>query len=279
MGETSTFKAKPPTGTDPIGASSEGASVYELIREDIVEGRLAANERLVVADLAQRHGTSTNPVREALQLLRGEGFVIFAANRGARVRPIDQDFVRDVYEVGVLIEPALTRWFVNMATSEDIAELERIQRLIEENNFADTLRHSELDTAFHTVMYERHYNRHAVELWWKHREVLRAVSRRFSFTIARRAAIMKEHRELITPDASNGIDTVNAGAGSASCLHARAGAEWQAELEAARGGLGVAVRVPRAEDEHPVGLRDERRGAGPVVLERAPARAHHPGEL
>jgi DNA-binding GntR family transcriptional regulator len=38
---------------------------------------------------------------------------------------------------------------------EDIAELERIQRLIEENNFA-TLRHSELDTAFHTVMYQRH---------------------------------------------------------------------------------------------------------------------------
>src|SRR3954465_3081774 len=45
VGEMSTFKAKPPAGTDPIGASSEGASLYELIREDIIEGRLAANER------------------------------------------------------------------------------------------------------------------------------------------------------------------------------------------------------------------------------------------
>ena len=87
----------------------------------------------------RRHGTSTNPVREALQLLRGEGFVVFTPNRGARVRPIDQDFVRDIYEIGVLIEPALTRWFVGMATHEDIAELERIQALIEENNFADPL--------------------------------------------------------------------------------------------------------------------------------------------
>ncbi|TIT79151.1 MAG: GntR family transcriptional regulator, partial [Mesorhizobium sp.] len=76
MAEASDFKAKPPAGIDPIGASSEGASLYELIREDIIEGRLAANERLVVTDLARRHGTSTNPVREALQLLRGEGFVI-----------------------------------------------------------------------------------------------------------------------------------------------------------------------------------------------------------
>jgi DNA-binding GntR family transcriptional regulator len=197
VGATSEFKARPPAGVDADAASSEGASVYELIREDIIEGRLRANERLVVADLAQRHGTSTNPVREALQLLRGEGFVVISPNRGARVRPIDQDFVRDIYEIGVLIEPALTRWFVGMATLEDIAELERLQGLIEENNFADPIKHSELDTAFHTIMYQRHYNRHAAELWWKHREVLRAVSRRFNFTLARRVQVLRDHRELI----------------------------------------------------------------------------------
>jgi len=193
----SDYKARPPEGMEPIGATNEGASLYEVIRDDIISGRLKANERLVVADLAQRHGTSTNPVREALQLLRGEGFVIISPNRGARVRPIDQDFVRDIYEIGVLIEPALTRWFVSMATDVDIAELENVQEQIEANNFSDPIKHSELDTRFHTIMYERHYNRHAAELWWKHREVLRAVSRRFNFTLARRAQVMREHRALI----------------------------------------------------------------------------------
>ena len=191
------FRATPPTGIDVNAGAGDEPSIYELIRDDIIEGRLGANERLVVSELAQRHGTSTNPVREALQLLRGEGFVVFSPNRGARVRPIDQDFVRDIYEIGVWIEPALTRWFVGMATEEDIVELERIQGLIEENDFADLHRHSELDTAFHTVMYERHYNRHAAELWWKHREVLRAVGRRYSVTLARRAQVMRDHRELI----------------------------------------------------------------------------------
>lgn len=191
------YKAQPPKGMEPSGASNEGASIYMQIRDDIISGRLKANERLVVADLAKRLNTSTNPIREALQLLRGEGFVIISPNRGARVRPIDQNFVRDIYEIGVLIEPALTRWFVGMATHEDIAELERIQGEIEDNNFADALRHSELDTRFHTIMYERHYNQHAAELWWKHREVLRAVSRRYNFTLARRAQVMREHRQLI----------------------------------------------------------------------------------
>ena len=46
-------------------------------------------------------------------------------------------------------------------------------------------------------MYGRHYNRHAAELWWKHREILRAISRRFPTTLARRAAVLREHRELI----------------------------------------------------------------------------------
>lgn len=193
----SEYKAQPPAGMEPTGATKQGASIYEMIRDDIISGRLKANERLVVADLAEKHGTSTNPVREALQLLRGEGFVVISPNRGARVRPIDQNFVRDIYEIGVLIEPALTRWFVGMATQEDIALLEEVQADIEKNNFADPLRHSELDTRFHTIMYERHYNQHAAELWWKHREVLRAVSRRYNFTLARRAQVLREHRQLI----------------------------------------------------------------------------------
>jgi DNA-binding GntR family transcriptional regulator len=198
LAQTSDLKLRPPAGIGAIDASSErAASLYEVIRNDIISGRLKPNERLVVADLAERHGTSTNPIREVLQMLRGEGYVVFSPNRGARVRPIDHDFIRNLYEISALIEPALTRWFVGMATDEDITELERIQRLIEDNDFVDQVRHNGLDIQFHTVVYERHYNRHAAEIWWKHREVLRAVSQRFTFTLARRTQIIREHRELI----------------------------------------------------------------------------------
>jgi DNA-binding GntR family transcriptional regulator len=195
---TTEFKVSPPEGLEEIDVSSQRAvSLYEIIRDDIISGRLRPNERLVVADLAERLGTSTNPVREALQLLRGEGFVVFSPNRGARVRPIDHDFVRNIYEISALIEPALTHWFVGMATEADIAELERIQGLIEENNFVDPVLHSGLDVQFHTVVYQRHYNRHAAEIWWKHREVLRAVTQRFNYTLARRSQVIREHREMI----------------------------------------------------------------------------------
>lgn len=172
-------------------------SVYEMIREDIISGRLVPNARLKVAELAEAYQTSTNPVREALQQLRGEGFVLMEPNRGARVRPIDADFVRDIIEIEILIEAELTRWFVSIATDADIVELETIQAQIEANNFADRSLHGVLDTRFHQFIYDRHYNRHAAELWWKHREILRAISRRFPTSLSRRVTVLREHRELI----------------------------------------------------------------------------------
>lgn len=181
----------------PEESLEQQASVYEMIREDIVSGRLGPNERLKVADLAEHYQTSTNPVREALQQLRGEGFVLIEPNRGARVRPIDADFVRDIIEIEMLIEPALTRWFVSIASDSDIVELEAIQSEIEANNFEDRIRHGLLDTKFHQFIYDRHYNRHAAELWWKHREILRAISRRFPTSLSRRMSVLREHRELI----------------------------------------------------------------------------------
>ncbi|WP_284760460.1 GntR family transcriptional regulator [Agrobacterium sp. fls2-241-TYG-188a] len=167
------------------------------IRDDIIQGRFVANERLKVSELAEWMGTTTNPVREALQQLRGEGFVVMMPNRGARVRAIDETFVRDIFEIEVLIEPALTRWFVGLATKADLNALEDLQARMEDLNFADPHADSKLDMAFYQVMYDRHYNRHAVDLWWRHREILSAISRQFPTSLIRQTSVINEHRGLL----------------------------------------------------------------------------------
>ena len=188
--------------TDDVALSHSGTeqpstSIYEMIREDIIAGRLAPHTRLKISDLSEAYGTSTNPVREALQQLRGEGMVEMEPNRGARVVAIDQNFVRDITEIEVLIEPALTRWFCAIVTDTDIAALETVQAEIEALNFGDLARHAELDTRFHQLIYDRHYNRHVADLWWKHREILRAISRRYPVALSRRKSVLQEHRDLI----------------------------------------------------------------------------------
>lgn len=207
------MKLEAPESGQPPHGEDTGSSVYERLRDDIISGRVKANDRLKVAELAARLGTSTNPVREALQQLRGEGFVVMTPNRGARVRPIDEEFVRDICEIEMLIEPALTRWFVGFATQADVEELERIQDAIEALNFGDEMKHSSLDLRFHQLMYDRHYNRHAVELWVRHRHILWAISRGFPTSLSRQANVLGEHRELIAcikaQDARGAADAIS----------------------------------------------------------------------
>ncbi len=172
-------------------------AIYKRIRHDILSGALEANERLKVSALAKQLDSSTNPVREALQQLRGEGLVLFTPNQGARVRPIDMEFVRDVAEVGYLLEPYLLELFVETVSDADIAELERIQNEIEALNFEDKARHTQLNNTFHESMYERHYNRVAFNVWKQHREVIGSISTRIPIAIGRQEAILREHRALI----------------------------------------------------------------------------------
>jgi DNA-binding GntR family transcriptional regulator len=185
-----------PTDTDDSAALA-ATMVYERLRRDIIEGRLAANERLKINMLAVRYGVSANPVREALQQLRGEGFVVMQPNRGARVRTIDENFFRDICEVEMLIEPHLAQAFVGMATDADIAEMERLQEQMEALNFADPIQHSALDTAFHRVMYDRNYNRHMIDMWWHHRQILQAVTQAVPMSVNRKLVALREHHELL----------------------------------------------------------------------------------
>jgi DNA-binding GntR family transcriptional regulator len=174
----------------------ESRRLHDRIREDIVEGRLEPEARLVVADLAKRYGTSSNPVREALHQLQGEGIVVISHNRGARVRAVGEDFVRNIFDIRALIEPYLARWFVDNATDHEIDQLEEMQNRIEaaKNDFVSYQRVNE---QFHTVIYGRHFNREAVELEVRQREVLHILSRRFTISRARWQAITLEHRAII----------------------------------------------------------------------------------
>ena len=63
-----------------------GHRLKQLLRADIIAGRIPAGSRLKVSDVIARYGTSTNPAREALHALEGEGLVVITPNRGARVR-------------------------------------------------------------------------------------------------------------------------------------------------------------------------------------------------
>jgi DNA-binding GntR family transcriptional regulator len=102
--------------------------VYELIKEDILNGTLEPGMALVEARLADEFGVSKTPVREALIRLRLDGLVRIERFRGARVA---EPSVQDVQEICML-----RRWIEGgiaeeLAKSRPAAALEELRINIE----------------------------------------------------------------------------------------------------------------------------------------------------
>jgi DNA-binding GntR family transcriptional regulator len=87
-----------------VRSKSTGAAVAELVREAILCGEFAEGERLPESDLARRYGVSRIPLREALQILTGEGLVKASANRGVRVRALLAKEIDEIFCIRRLVE-------------------------------------------------------------------------------------------------------------------------------------------------------------------------------
>ena len=93
----------------PVDLTRPALGIRRRIVDDIIEGRLPFGARATIDELAERYGSSHMPVREALRELHGEGLVIIERNRGARIRPIDRDFVDCLFDTRSALEIMLAR--------------------------------------------------------------------------------------------------------------------------------------------------------------------------
>lgn len=79
--------------------------VADALRADILDGRILPDAPIRQDALAERLSVSRTPVRQALHLLAGEGFVTYNPNRGARVAAFSAAQVRDLFDMRLALEP------------------------------------------------------------------------------------------------------------------------------------------------------------------------------
>jgi DNA-binding GntR family transcriptional regulator len=97
--------------TATIQRGARSAHVYERLRELIVKGRLAPGARVVEQDVAERMGVGRTPVREALQLLLQEGYLVGSegGRRQLTVAPLRADDVAELFPLLGDLEAAALR--------------------------------------------------------------------------------------------------------------------------------------------------------------------------
>ena len=99
---------------------------YASLKRDIIRCRLRPGEVIVEAWLAAEYGMSKTPVREAVNRLRREGFVVVIPRRGTFVKSTDVGDIQDTYRLRLLLEPEAAVLASKRATRAELDHLEAL---------------------------------------------------------------------------------------------------------------------------------------------------------
>ena len=78
--------------------------IASILKKAIYSGEYKSGDELSLTGVAEQLGISRTPVREAFQTLEAEGLITLRMNKGAIVNTIDRKFVRDNFEMRILLE-------------------------------------------------------------------------------------------------------------------------------------------------------------------------------
>ncbi|MFF8818560.1 GntR family transcriptional regulator [Leucobacter sp. NPDC015123] len=152
-----------PTIRTEAGAAESGTpqphELVSILRDRILHGELAPGQRLVERTLASELGVSRIPVRDALNILRGEGFVSALPNRGMTVAALSPQDVEELFEVRESLEVLAVRRATERATPDEIDRLgESIAASEVAWERADTAAVGQCNQEFHDLLWKMAHN-------------------------------------------------------------------------------------------------------------------------
>lgn len=84
-------------------------SAYRQLKHDIIRGRYAPEQKLLMSRLKEQYGVSTGPLREALSQLVADRLVVAISQRGYRVAPMSLAELNDIYDARAQLEGLILR--------------------------------------------------------------------------------------------------------------------------------------------------------------------------
>jgi len=133
------------------------AQAVELLRNEVLDGRIPAHEALFEVHLAERLGMSRTPVREALKLLVQQGYLEELPSRGYSLPRRSLDDLREFFELREVLEAAATRYAALRATAAELQTLERLCKAYAAEG--DLVRWNRLGGEFHDLIIAASHNR------------------------------------------------------------------------------------------------------------------------
>jgi len=144
------MQAENPTLADKLASA---------IADGILDGRLKPGERLDEAGLAQLHGVSRTPVREALRQLTASGLIDMRPRKGAVVSKATPEQIESLFVAMAEMEATCARLCALSMTPIERRRLQaRQEQMLELAAAGDPEAYSDANVAFHSAIYSGAHN-------------------------------------------------------------------------------------------------------------------------
>lgn len=188
---------------------------YQWLRLNIAQGTLAPGSFVEEANVVEAIGVSRTPVREAFHRLAGERYLDLVPRRGAQVRQITSQDVREVYDVRKALEIfAATQICKNgLRLNPEVEDiLRRMDDLRPLDDEGEALKYGTLDHEFHRSYVAADGNRLLVQLYdsiWPQQERLLWQTIRL-LTPSALELVRAQHWEILAALRNRDADTATA---------------------------------------------------------------------
>ncbi len=192
--------------SDAIG-STIAMRVAADLRQRILRGELTPGQRLKIDEIADACAVSHMPVRAALQALEAEGVLEVFPHRGAVIRGVDAEFVRNLYDVREAIEGMLTERCAERIDAKGRGTLETAmigyEKAVARNDTQGIL---EANRRFHDAINDVANNPLAVRTLAQGRLLIEALRMRFGYGAGRVDVVIAQHRALFRAIARHDVE-------------------------------------------------------------------------
>lgn len=138
-----------------IQISTRRSQACQILRDSIVQGRLAPGTKLISTPLAEQLGVSRTPLREAMQVLEREGFVHRLPNGVLEVSGLAPKDLEELYAIRAALESIVAGSAATNVTAVQLAEMEAVlDRMRAAFHNGDSATLHEAGVRFHLLIQE-----------------------------------------------------------------------------------------------------------------------------
>ena len=169
--------------------------VYKILMESIVSGDLLPGTELREQHVAKQMGVSATPVREAFKRLASDGMIELIPYRGAVVKVLHQQAIREAYACREALEHLVAKEVIERVRQEDI---DRLYRMIEGFRQAEGVEEIAASSQeFDEYLYQLTGNRTLCDLLALLKGVISRDRKYSAGSPERQQAIYQEHRAIV----------------------------------------------------------------------------------